>query len=104
MGLQRDISTPATLDFEALFAALSTSGVVPKLMMIDQLPAFPNEIPEAGWTELRFGYPEGMVTLRKTSTGYSVIVWGTANDGLLHRRDELSEFVARVTGGHATPG
>ncbi len=50
--------------------------------MIDGMPAFPDEIPDSDWCELRLGTPAGMITLRKQPSSLSCVVWGNA-DSLL---------------------
>jgi hypothetical protein len=97
MGLETTIPGPTdSLLWPELQAGLAKHPPVPKLVMIDQLPAFPDESPEPGWQELRFGYPEGMVTLRRTPTAFQVIVWGTADMALLARRDQLAAIITQL--------
>jgi hypothetical protein len=50
--------------------------------MIDGLPAFPDEVPEAGWKDLRLGVPEGMVTVRRGTGVINCTVWGNAGEQL----------------------
>lgn len=90
MGVERTVNLPAG-------AAVAWSGIVArsgldlKLLMIDGLPAFPDEEPSADWSELRVGTPAGMVTLRRTPEGVSVIVWGNAGPDLLAARDAIAD-------------
>ncbi|MGL6076021.1 MAG: hypothetical protein ACRC8S_17835 [Fimbriiglobus sp.] len=103
MGLETTIPGPTdSLSWPELQAGLAKHPPIPKLVMIDQLPAFPDEIPEAAWQELRFGYPEGMVTLRRTPTAFQVIVWGTADANLLTRRDQLAAILTQLMQAEAT--
>ena len=83
MGLDRTIrfaGDPPT--WEAIQIHLARVGVDAALRMIDGLPAFPNEQPEAGWKELRLGTAAGIVTLRRAPNFFSCVVWGNADDAL----------------------
>jgi hypothetical protein len=73
--------------------------------MIDGLPAFPDEVPEGGWRELRLGSAAGMVTLRRSDPLLSVIVWGNADAALLAVRDRIAWACAAAGSGTiAAPG
>ena len=86
MGLQRTIHFPTDSrpTWESVRSAFQTLAEVPIVRMIDNLPAFPDEIPEAGWRELRIGLSGGMVTIRASSAGWDCVIWGNA-DPLLTR-------------------
>ena len=57
-------------------AKLAESGESPVLRMIDGLPAFPDEVPDPAWKELRVGLTGGMVTLRRDIDTIRCVVWG----------------------------
>lgn len=100
MGVELTIAFAGEVpEFEAIRAQLGRVCAVPPLRMIDGLPAFPDETPEAGWRELRFGFPAGMVTLRRAPGALSCVVWGTADAGLLAARDALAWACAAAGGG-----
>ena len=67
--------------------------------MIDNLPAFPDEIPEPGWHELRISLTGGMVTLRAEPNGWAVVVWGNADAALLRSRDICCRAIAEAGNG-----
>ena len=50
--------------------------------MIDGLPAFPNEIPDPCWKELRVATAAGMVTIRREPGTLACVVWGNADPAL----------------------
>ena len=85
MGLSRTVMFPseARPTWESIRTALVSLGETPVVRMIDNLPAFPDEIPEPGWFELRVSLAGGMVTLRTAATGWLVSIWGNADAGLL---------------------
>jgi len=62
--------------------------------MIDGLPAFPDEVPEDGWRELRLGFSAGMVTIRRSASAWECTVWGTADPELLNARDRVAAAFA----------
>ncbi len=77
MGLDRTIRFPSseTPSWEAIRAELARLGVSVSLRMIDGLPAFPDEIPQLGWNELRLGLPSGMVTIRRGPELFTCAIW-----------------------------
>lgn len=99
MGMDRtvqlsDQSEPAIA--AAIARALNARPSL-KLVMIDGLPAFPDETPSEGWSELRIGSPDGMVPLRRVAEGISLIVWGNASPELLAIRDAVADALASKT-------
>ena len=67
--------------------------------MIDGLPAFPDEVPEAGWKELRVGFSSGMVTLRRGPNHLACVVWGNADGELLQCWESLAMACASAGDG-----
>jgi hypothetical protein len=84
MGLDRTIRFPTTETphWESIRAQLARVGISASFKMIDGLPAFPDEIPEPGWKELRLGVDGGMVTIRRGHGLFNCIIWGNADDSL----------------------
>ena len=84
MGLERKVRFPgdAQPTWETIHKQLARVGEAPPLRMIDGMPAFPDEIPDPAWKELRIGFAAGMVTIRRGADGYSCIVWGNAEPAL----------------------
>lgn len=100
MGVELTVRFAGELpDFGAIRAQLARFGEVPPVRMIDGLPAFPDETPEAGWRELRFGFAAGMVTLRRAPGALVCVVWGTADADLLAARDRVAWACAEAGGG-----
>lgn len=81
MGVERVVRFPggSPPDWPAVTAKLADAGEPGVLRMIDGLPAFPDEVPAAGWQELRVGVAGGMVTLRRTDAEVRCVTWGTAD-------------------------
>jgi hypothetical protein len=96
MGLERTIPATNRFDWRALVERLTGLGESPVLRMIDGLPAFPDETPVEDWKELRIGLAGGMVTLRRTSDGYSCVTWGTADAALQESTDRLVRAVGEL--------
>lgn len=84
MGLDRIIRypTPETPRWEAIQAELARVGTPASLRMINGLPAFPDEVPEPNWKELRLGMSAGMVTIRRGPGFLTCVVWGNGDDAL----------------------
>lgn len=100
MGIERAIRFPAdSPSWPAVAAKLVEVGETPVVRMIDGLPAFPDEVPEPGWQELRVGLVGGMVTLRKSGSEVRAVAWGTSDPGLTRSWDRLCWAVAAAAGG-----
>ena len=101
MGVQRVVrhGPAAGVDWPRILERLGTFGESVSLRMIDGLPAFPDEVPDPAWRELRLSFPSGMVTLRRVPEGSACIVWGNADQALLCARDRLCWAYADATGG-----
>lgn len=101
MGLDRTIrfTSAESPTWSAILVKLNELGISASLRMIDNLPAFPDETPEPGWKELRVGFAEGMVTLRRGANSFSCVVWGNADGPLKHAWDALSWACAAASDG-----
>jgi hypothetical protein len=104
MGIQRTIRFPeGTLpDWPAVAVKLTEIGEPTTLRMIDGMPAFPDEVPEPGWQELRVGLTGGMVTLRRAPDGFVCVAWGSADPALSRSWDHLCWAVAAAGNGILT--
>jgi len=99
MGL--DLTIPwngAGPTWQRLAEESNRRGVLLQLRMIDNLPAFPDEVPEDGWRELRVSAHAGMITLRRVGDGIQLITWGNADAELLAARDALADAIASLGG------
>ncbi len=85
MGLSRTVTFTADSrpTWESVRLAATTMGETPVVRMIDNLPAFPDEIPGPDWIDLRLSLSGGMVTIRSTPVGWIVSIWGNADQALL---------------------
>lgn len=91
MGMQRTVrfgsaDVPA---WDTVRSQLGRVCVAAAVKMIDGLPAFPDELPEPGWKELRLGTANGMLTLRVGPGSLTCVVWGNADDALRSDWDAL---------------
>ena len=96
MGIERrvEFAAPLTLDWPRLVADLAARGLSTTLRMIDDLPAFPDEVPPPEWRELRLGFAAGMVTVRRVGPDLACVVWGTADAALTAAQDAVAEALA----------
>ncbi len=101
MGLQRTVTFPTDSrpSWESVSAAIRSLGEIPVVQMIDDLPAFPDEIPEPGWRELRISLTGGMVTVRAATSGWTCVIWGNADAALSRSWDICCWAVASAGGG-----
>lgn len=101
MGLDCTVRFPAggLPTWDTIRGQLARFGEPAPLRMIDGMPAFPDESPEAGWRELRIGFPSGMVTIRHAGDSFQCIVWGNADAALLAARDRVAWACAVAGGG-----
>ena len=101
MGIVRRVEfpSPPEVDWPRLVERLTGRGFAPTLRMIDDLPAFPDEVPPPEWRELRLGFAAGMVTLRCVGNTLECVVWGTADAGLTAAQLVLADTLADLGGG-----
>lgn len=100
MGLERAVTCPNGVPgWDAIKAQLARVGESGQLRMIDNLPAFPDEIPEPGWRELRIAAGGAMVTVRASGDTLTCVVWSNADPGLLAARDRVAWACAAAGGG-----
>lgn len=85
--------------WDAIKAQLLRVGEPAPLRMIDGMPAFPDETPDAGWNELRVGTAAGMVTVRRAPGGFACVVWGNADGPLKVAWDRVCWACAAAGGG-----
>jgi hypothetical protein len=107
VGVEQSVvlSAGTVVPWTAVAERLNGRGYRVQLRMIEGLPAFPDEEPPTDWRELRAGTPAGMVTLRRTASGVSVVVWGTDDPALQAAASSLLWAIADVGDGQVeTPG
>jgi hypothetical protein len=85
---------------------LAATGYAVKVRMIDGELAFPDEEPPDAWRELRLAAPEGMVTVRRSAEGVTLVTWGNADAALRQAWNALTWAFAEAGRGtvHMAPG
>ncbi len=78
---------------------LAARGYPVQIRMIDGELAFPDEEPPAAWRELRVAAPGGMITLRRTAGGVTLVTWGNADAGLRQAWNAVARAFADAGGG-----
>lgn len=102
MGVERvvDFAGQPVPEWAAVADRLRELGEAPVLRMIDGLPAFPDEIPEPDWQELRVGLAGGMVTVRRSlPDSVTCVTWGTGEPALVLAWNRLAWAFAAAGGG-----
>lgn len=101
MGVERTIShDPNVLpDWAVVRSLLLSLGETATLRMIDGMPAFPDEIPEPTWHELRIGMNGGMVTVKRRAGQLVCVAWGTGEPSLVQSWNRLNYCLAKSTEG-----
>jgi hypothetical protein len=99
--MEQRVSFPerAAPAWEAVRDLLAGRGFPVQMRMIDGELSFPDEVPPAGWRELRVGTPQGMVTLRPEGDGVAFVTWGNADLGLRQAWNALVWAYAEAGGG-----
>ncbi len=92
MGLDCTVRFPGNglPTWEAIKNRLAQVGELAPLRMVDGMPAFPDEVPDDGWRELRVGTDSGMITIRKSGLALNCIIWGNADVALQAARDRIA--------------
>jgi hypothetical protein len=78
---------------------LGERGFPLQMGMIDGQLAFPDELPENNWRELRLRTPQGMVTVRREADRLVFVTWGNADAALSQAWNALVWAFAEVGGG-----
>jgi hypothetical protein len=101
VGVERVVHFPAGIapGWPEIAAKLAAGGESPVLRMIDGLPAFPDEVPDPAWKELRVGLGGGMVTLRREADTIRCIAWGGGDPAVTSALDATARAVASAAGG-----
>jgi hypothetical protein len=104
MGMERVITYSGTApSWNVIQREAAASELALVVRMIDGLPAFPDEVPEDGWKELRVGTSSGMITLRQQPGRLALVVWGNADHALQADSDQLAQACARAANGTLLP-
>jgi hypothetical protein len=100
MGVERVVTFPGPEPaWPAVRDRIAAEGVTVQMRMIDNMPAFPDEEPEAGWRELRVSLGGGMLTVRREPGRLRVVVWGNAAEALKRDQELLARACAEAGGG-----
>ena len=78
---------------------LAQRGFPVQMGMIDGQLAFPDELPDENWRELRLRTPRGMVTVRRAADRLVFITWGNADEAMIQAWNALVWAFAAVGGG-----
>lgn len=104
MGIERTIYQPQQpFDWLKLVQRLKDEGEVPVLRMLDGMPAFPDEIPNDDWQELRIGLRGGMVTVRKLPDSFKLVTWGSPDADYQQSANRLYEAICEQVCGRSEP-
>jgi hypothetical protein len=98
MGQQIAVKVAREPEWPIIRDSLAKAGEQAVVRMIDGLPAFPDEVPEPGWGELRLGMNGGMVSLRRSAGEILCVVWGNADEALLKSWRACAAAVAEAAG------
>ena len=88
--------TGSAPSWQAIQREATALGLPLSIRMIDGLPAFPDEVPEDGWKEVRVSTPSGMISLRQQTGKLAIIVWGNADENLRQEWEQLAAAVAKA--------
>lgn len=98
MGMAQSVSFAGKSipSYVAVRDFLGQRGFLLQMGMIDGQLAFPDELPDEGWSELRVRTVQGMVSVRREGERLSFVVWGNADAAMLQAWNALSWAFAEV--------
>ena len=101
MGMEQTVSFAGKPDptYAAVRDFLGQRGFPLQMGMIDGQLAYPDELPEDGWRELRLRTPQGMVTVRRDGERLVFATWGNADGAMRQAWNALVWAFAAVGGG-----
>jgi hypothetical protein len=104
MGMDQRVTIPAgkNLSWKDIADLLAARRVPVQLRMIDGQLAFPDEVPDDSWRELRVSTAGGMTTLRREENAVLLVTWGNAAEALRREWNALTWAIAEATAGQVT--
>jgi hypothetical protein len=101
MGMEQTVSFAgkAVPAYPAVREFLGQRGFPLQMGMIDGQLAFPDEMPQDSWHELRLRTPQGMVTLRRDGEHLVFVTWGNADASMVQAWNALVWAFAQVGDG-----
>jgi hypothetical protein len=101
MGMEQTVTFAGKSipSYTAVRDFLSQRGFPVQMGMIDGQLAFPDELPQENWRELRLRTPQGMVTVRREVERLVFVTWGNADNAMLQAWHALVWAFAEVGGG-----
>ncbi|NBR07312.1 MAG: hypothetical protein EBT92_16320 [Planctomycetes bacterium] len=93
MGMEIDVKV-AGIDWNKISEAMAKFEPKGTIRMADGQLTFPDEEPAADWKELRIALPAGMVTIKRTVMGVTLITWGNVSPELIGQRDLFAKMLA----------
>jgi hypothetical protein len=102
MGLEQTVvfSTHAVPVWRQVQHLLASRGFPLQIRMINDQLAFPDEMPEEPWRELRVGTAADMVTLRRGPDRVTLVTWANADVPLVRMRNAIAWALAEAGAGH----
>lgn len=82
-----------------VMAELTRRGLPVQMRMIDGQLAFPDEMPEETWRELRIAVDAEMITLRREQDRIVCVIWGNADRELVRAWNAITWTLAHTGGG-----
>ncbi|HEY7423630.1 MAG TPA: hypothetical protein VH682_05240 [Gemmataceae bacterium] len=101
MGMEQTVSFAGkpVPEYTAVRDFLGQRGFPLQMGMIDGQLAFPDELPEDSWHELRLRTLQGMVTVRRDGERLIFVTWGNADAAMRQAWNALVWAFAAVGGG-----
>ncbi len=101
MGMEQSISfagKPIPL-YPRIRDFLGQRGFPLQMGMIDGQIAFPDELPDENWCELRIRTPQGTVTVRRDEVRLVFVTWGNADAAMVQAWNALVWAFAELGNG-----
>lgn len=92
MGMEIEVKV-AGINWSKISTAMARFEPKGSIRMADGQLTFPDEEPPTDWKELRIALPAGMVTIRKTPTGVTLVTWGNVSPELVEQRDLFAKML-----------
>ena len=92
MGMEIEVKV-AGMNWSKISGSMAKFEPKGTIHMADGQLTFPDEEPAADWKELRIALPAGMVTIRKTPTGATLVTWGNVSQELIEQRDLFAKML-----------
>jgi|CXWL01.1.fsa_nt_gi hypothetical protein len=97
MGLELTVTTATPPSLARIITAFADAKLTCMLVMVDNRMLTPGAAPPDSWSDARFRFMAGTVTIVRRPTGLAVVVFGNADAALQEAQRTVAEVLTRLS-------